>query len=131
MKKFVYYFALLLVVSCNTSQVNSATKSVSDTKKSKSVSNASATATTTVTQKVKYVETSCRKSWVAQNDDKKTIANLKKILTQQGIKVQNISIEGKAAAMVCMACSCKTGRVFVMEIPQIALEKVKILGFVK
>ena len=78
---------------------------------------------------VKYEETSCGPSWLILNDDKKTKLNLLSYLKSKSIVAEDIIISGKKYEMVCMACICKTGRIFKITINMKDLLKAIEQGF--
>lgn len=77
-----------------------------------------------------YEQTSCNDEWGYNHDSDSDQVNLvEEYLEDKGVKVKKISLTDDGVGQSCLACSCTTGRIFVVEVDSKYKDELSDLGF--
>lgn len=79
-----------------------------------------------------YSQTQCSDKWANGDTDAKTIANMLSYLSSKGIVVANaVLTDGPVDRFYCMACTCPTGRSFLITVSKATVADLEKEGFYK
>lgn len=76
-----------------------------------------------------YNETQCSDPWKKDVDVNKTMENINTYLLSNNIACYHIQYKEVNPEVVCLECTCLSGRIFYIHINTEDIEKVKSLGF--
>ncbi len=77
-------------------------------------------------------QTQCADNWANGDTDAKTIQNMVDYLRSKGIEVSNARLKKSSSDLVvCLACSCTTGKSFFIDLEQGSVSDLEKEGFRK